>query len=173
MLIQEERTHHRDTGPVGRERNQTNDRDRHKLRPIGKPFAAEDRDQHDRPCQRPHHAGLVEKAAVRKGKERNPEREGIRKVRDDRKEKQPAGIFPNIARIVTALRDEKPHDRRGQPADDMQRKDIPDRLCPREDRPRQVVDRHGDDRDQLELITVKPFFCRCHLICPFRRAIRR
>ena len=65
------------------------------------------------------------------------------------KAEQPHQVLSPVMRIEAALRDEEPHDRGSQPADDMQTQNPPHRLKAGEEYPRQMVDCHGDDRNQL------------------------
>ena len=68
------------------------------------------------------------------------------------KHKQACRIFLNIARIVIALGNEKAHYRAGKPAYDMQ--NYRQRVCriAREQKPRDMIRRHGRYRDKLEHI---------------------
>lgn len=68
------------------------------------------------------------------------------------KHKQARRIFLNIARIVIALGNEKAHYRAGKPAYDMQ--NYRQRVCriAREQKPRDMIRRHGRYRDKLEHI---------------------
>ena len=166
VLIKEERAHHRDARPVGGKGDQTDHGERKHLYPLRETFLAVDRHQNDRPSQGPHHARLIKDAAIRKRKKGYAESEAIGEMGDQGKEEQSAGVFPNAARVPAALGDEKPHDRRRQSADDMKGKHIPHRLSPGEKRPCQVIDRHGDDRDQLDLICIQVFFSQLHLCYP-------
>ena len=153
----EERTHNGDRRPVGRESDQAYRENDKRFSPPRKPRPGAERDQNDRPRKRPHDARLVEDPR-QKWEKRDPEGEIVSKMRDQGKKEESADISPHVMGIVAPLRDKKPHDRRCQPADDMQKKDVPNRLRPGKKDPRQVVDRHRDDRDQFDLISVQSFF---------------
>lgn len=156
VRVEEERAHDRDARPVRREGDDARRGDAEDLRPLRDALAPADDDEDRRPRERPHDARLIERPR-RQRHEWDAEGEIVGEVGDDREDEKARYVAERIARIAAALRDEEPHYRRGQPPDDMQRADVPDRLQPREKRPRQVVHRHGGDRDDLYLVSVEKF----------------
>lgn len=137
-----------DTAPVGRKGDDTDkDGDQH-FEGSAECFAVVDGKQNQAPRQRPRDARLVKKRFA----DVDAKAERVGKMRDERERKEACGVFFDVARAVIAFRDKKPHDRRGQPADDVKKDDVPFRRIAGEKRPREVIDGHGKDGDQFELI---------------------
>ena len=155
-----------DAAPVAREADQTDENDEKRLLQLRKALAVRDA-QHDKPPRkRPHDARLVQDAPKVKRDERAGVhkvvgRETIRKMRNDGEQEQPEGVFMDIPRVIIALGDKIAHDGAGQTADDVHH----DRQRPfgiaGEEQPRDMVDRHGKNRDQLQLIGVQRLFHIC------------
>ena len=154
--VQVEGAHGRDAGPVRREGD---DGDRHgdeELGPLGELLVfTDDHDDH-RPGVGPHDAGLVEYAGL-KGHEGDAEGEIVSKVGHQGKQEQPPGVLLEIVGVVAALGDEEPHDGGGEAADHVEGEDVPHRLGAGEKGPGQVVDGHGHDGDELDLVAVESF----------------
>ena len=112
--------------------------------------------QHQEPAQqRPDDARLVEDASVGKGKKDAPADaaakgiELIGKVRDDREQQQTQSVFLKASRVMVALGDEVAHDGTGEPSDGVHQKREGVHGVPRKEHPRDVVDCHGENREQL------------------------
>ena len=112
--------------------------------------------QHPEPAQqRPDDARLVEDVSIGKGEKDAPAapategKELIGKVRDNRKQQQPQGVFFEVSRVMVALGDEVAHDGTGEPSDGVHQKREGVHGVPRKERPRDVVHRHGENREQL------------------------
>lgn len=141
VSVQKERTHYRDAGPVRRERDQADGNDHQYLRPHGNFFFVANEYQHRSPRQRPHDTCLIEESC-RKRKKRYSKREIICQMRYYGKNEQSDYIFPQVMRMVIPFSYEEPHDGCGKSSDDMKAEHIPDRLCPGEKSPGQVVYGH-------------------------------
>ena len=148
-----------DAAPVGRERDRADQENDHDLLPCLETRAVVHPQQHHAPRKRPDHAGLIEKGSVGKRQHRPAEAEVVRKMRNERENEQPDRVLFPVVRVVIPLRNEKPHDRRGESADDVQSDRPPLVRKPRFDRPDKMVDRHRDDRDQFQLVGIQSSLC--------------
>lgn len=144
----------RDTAPIRTERDRAYQEYDHRFLPCFKLFAIIDNQQHQTPRQRPDHARLIENR-LPEWDQRVPEQQTVGKVRDKSEQEQSSGVFFDVSGIVIALRDKVPHDRRGDPAENVQRDRVPRRIVTGEQNPCQVIHRHGDDGDQLDLIAAE------------------
>lgn len=81
--------------------------------------------------------------------------EDIREVRDEREEKHAERVFVDVPRVEESLRDEEAHGWHGDAPDDVHQLRLPVQRTSWIDRPRDVVDRHGDDRDQLDRVRIQ------------------
>ena len=158
MCIQKKRTHARNARPVGRKRYKADHRNQNDFRPERHFFVTAKCDQNHSPGKRPHYAGLIKSPSLERNK-RNPECKVVCKMRNQRKHKKSRRIFFYVVRAVASLGNKKPHNRRGQPSNHMQRKNIPDRLKSRKQNPSQMVNRHCNYRNQFYVIRVQ-FFMR-------------
>ena len=78
----------------------------------------------------------------------------IAKVRKKCKKEQPRGIFADIMRIMEAFGDEIAHDRAGDAAYEVHQQRQRRARIAGEDSPRNVIDRHGQNGDQLDRVGV-------------------
>ena len=153
-LSHEQDRHRGHAAPVRRKGDGADQKRQHELDPAFQPRVIVDDEQHEAPRERPHDARLVERPGGQRQK-RDAEAEIIRKVRDEREREQTHGVFFHIVRVVIALDDEKPHDRRRHAAEQVQQKHPPRGAVPRPERPREVVERHGEDGDALERVAAQ------------------
>ena len=156
---------HCDAAPVSAERYHADEDHDRVFLPLLQPLAVHDRECHKPPGKRPHYARLVEYARLKRHK-RDPEREIVSEMRDQRKKEQPCGVTPAVMRIVVTFRNEEAHDRRGKPADGMQQKKPRSRLISGEDHPGQVIHRHCNDGDELQCVSAQAMFFRAFHFYP-------
>ena len=153
-LSHEQDRHRGHAAPVRREGDGADHKRQHELDPAFQPRVVVDDEQHESPRERPDDARLVERPGGQRHK-RDAEAEIIREVRDGREREQARRVLFHIVRVVIALNDEKPHDRRRHAAEQVQQKHPPRGAVPRPERPREVVERHGEDGDALERVAAQ------------------
>lgn len=170
--------HRRRAAPVTGETHHADQADQQRLQPRA-PDALRilHAEHHQPPRQRPDHARLavegpgVQKRdvavpdrlpdpAVVKRHERPPVAEpvpfrDIREMRDQREKEHAEHVFVHVPRVEEPLRDEEAHRRHRDAPDDVHQLRLPVQRTPGVDRPRDVVDRHGDDRDQLDRVRIQ------------------
>ena len=76
-------------------------------------------------------------------------------MRDNRKQEKPQRVAPEISGVMIALGNKIAHDGAGEPADDVHGKRHRLRRIPGEQQPRDMIKRHGKDREQLECVAGK------------------
>ena len=167
----------RHTAPVAGETHHADQADQERLRPAAFDLLAVGHAQHHQaPRQRPDHACLAAVVVVVVRDELMPAAEPVpfdleREVGDDREEEHPHRVFVHVSRVEEPLGHEKTHRRHGDAPDDVHRDREPLVRVAGEDRPRDVVDGHGDDRDELDRVAVQYLIIRhdCgFLLLPYR-----
>ena len=153
-LPHEQDRHRGHAAPVRRERDRADHKRQRDLDPVFQPRVVVDDEQHQPPRERPHDARLIERPGGQRHK-RDAKAEIIRKVRDEREREQARGVLFHIVRVVVALDDEKPHDRRRHAAEHMAHEHPPVGGVAGPERPREVVERHGEDGDALERVAAQ------------------
>ena len=78
-------------------------------------------------------------------------------VRDQREKEHAERVFVDVPRVKESLRDEETHGRHGDAPDDVHQDGRPLARTSGKNRPRDVVDRHRDDRDQLDRVRIQYF----------------
>ena len=117
--------------------------------------------EHDKPPrERPHDACLVERLPVIKRDERVPidkivREKDIAEVRDEGEGEKTERVFIYIARIVIALGNEKAHDGTGDASDKVHQEREQLIRVARPECPRDVVNGHGGDGDELDGVGIK------------------
>ena len=79
-------------------------------------------------------------------------------MRDEGEGEETEGVFIYIARIVVALGDEEAHDGTGDAPDKVHQEREQFMRVARPERPRDVVDRHRGDGDELDGVGIKAAF---------------
>ena len=167
----------RHAAPVAGETHHADQADQEGLRPARFDLLAVGYAQHHQaPRQGPDHARLAGIVVVVERDERVPVAESVpfdleREVGDDREEEHPRGVFVHVSRVEEPLGHEKTHRRHGDASDDVHQDRGPPMRIAGEDRPRDVVDRHGDDRDEFDRVAVQHLIIRHaggFLLLPYR-----
>ena len=131
-------------------------------------FAFRDAQHHKTPRKRPHNARLVERAAVVERDKGAPVDEIVREIyvaemRDQRENKETCGILADVPRVVIPLGDAVAHDRAGDAPDEMHEQGEKFLRIPRKHRPRDVIDGHRGDGNELYGVGAeRVFLCEGH-----------
>ena len=155
----------RHAAPVPGEAHQADQADQDRFHRAGfDPVAVRHAEHHQPPRQSPDHARLALVAVVQRHKPAPVgESEPLVHVGDvgnDGKEEHPRRVFIHVPRVEEPLRHEITHRRHRDPADHVHHERDPFVRTARVDRPRDVVDGHGDDRDELDRVAVQDFVIR-------------
>ena len=111
------------------------------------------------PRQRPDHARLAAPSVIKRdvcAPFESVPLERVGEVRDESEKKHAEHVLVDVPRVEEPLRDEEAHDRHGDAPNDVHqqgRRQVG--IPPRIHRPRDVVDRHRDDRDELDLVRIQ------------------
>ena len=152
--------HRRRAAPVAAETRQADQADQQRLQPCAADaLRILHAEHHQPPRQRPDHARLAVPAVVERDVPvpvgQSVPFEDVREMRDQREEKHAERVFVDVPRMEEPLRDEEAHGRHSDAPDDVHQLRLPVQRTPGIDRPRDVVDRHGDDRDQLDRVRIQ------------------
>ena len=152
-----------DTAPVAREGDKADEDDNERDGLARQALTVRGAEHYKPPRERPHDACLVERLPVIKRDERVPidkiiGEKDIAEVRDKGEGEKTEGVFIYIARIVVALGDEEAHDGTGDAPDKVHQEREQFMRVARPERPRDMVDRHGGDGDELDGVGIKPAF---------------
>ena len=159
VRAERQHTERRNAAPVAGEADYADQNNEQRLEPVDDFVTVCYPQHHKTPRERPHHARLVEQTAIVERDERMPVDKVVRgieiaKVRKKCKKEQPRGIFADIMRIMEAFGDEIAHNRAGDAADEVHQQRQRRARIAGEDSPRNVIDRHGQNGDQLDRVGV-------------------
>ena len=152
-----------DTAPVARKSDKADEEDNERDGLARQALAVHGAQHYKPPRERPHDARLVERLPIIKRDERVPinkivRGEEIAEVRDEGKGEETERVFIYIVRIVIALSDEETHDGTGDAPDKVHQEREQLMRIARPERPRDVVDRHRGDGDELDGVGIKAAF---------------